>query len=57
MRELSFVYDETTSLNLRRREGCIMLIFAKHTILNNPPFPLKPPTKNYIAIQTVLKFN
>lgn len=57
MRDISFVYDETTSLNLRRREGCIILIFTKDAILNNPPFPLKQPTKNYIAVQTVLKFN
>ena len=57
MKDLSFVYDEPTSLNLRRREGCILLIFAKDVIRNNPPFPLKPPTKNYMSLQTVLKFN
>ena len=53
----AFEYDEPSSLNLRRREGRIVMIFARELRKNNPPYPFDKPKKNSLAIQTVLKFD
>lgn len=48
-------YDETGSLNLRRLEGSILMIFTRN--VKKTAFPEKKPIKNFIAIQAVMKIN
>jgi hypothetical protein len=51
-----FQYDEMISLNLRRREGKVLLVFS-NKVIKSASFPFKKPIKNQIAIQLEVKFN
>ena len=52
MKYYGLEYDEAASLNLRRPEGRVLLIFNRNRIKSS--FPFKKPIKNNIALQEVL---
>jgi hypothetical protein len=47
-------FDEMISLNLRLREGKVLLVFS--TQVKRSTFPFPKPIKNQIAVQLPLKF-
>jgi hypothetical protein len=55
MNSYKFEYDEMISLNLRRREGKVLLVFS--TEVKRSTFPFKKPIKNQIGIQLEIKLN
>ena len=55
MESVGLYYEEIISLNLRPREGTVLMVFQREKpVIKNNPF-YAPPKRNLMAIQTVMR--